>query len=156
VPALAEDAQAITGTMRQRMEQHRTNPQCAACHARMDPIGFSLENYNAIGAWRTNDASNQPIDVSGALPDGTTFNGPDQLKDVIMAQKDRFARTMAAKLLTYATGRGMEEDDRFVLNGIERSLQQHGYKFSVLVNDIVNCDAFQKRSGKPVTQTALR
>jgi hypothetical protein len=156
VPALAEDAQAITGTMRQRMEQHRTNPQCAACHARMDPIGFSLENYNAIGAWRTNDASNQPIDVSGALPDGTTFNGPEQLKDVVMAQKDRFARTMAAKLLTYATGRGMEEDDRFVLNGIERSLQQHGYKFSVLVNDIVNCDAFQKRSGKPVTQTALR
>jgi hypothetical protein len=67
----------MTGTMRQRMEQHRTNPQCAACHARMDPIGFSLENYDAIGAWRTKDANNEAIDVSGQLPDGTTFNGPE-------------------------------------------------------------------------------
>jgi hypothetical protein len=156
VPALAEDAKAITGTMRQRMEQHRTNPQCAACHARMDPIGFSLENFDAIGAWRTNDVNNQAIDVSGKLPDGTTFNGPDQLKDIIMLQKDKFARTLTTKMLTFALGRGLEDSDRCVVDGIESALEQNGYKFSVLVNQIVNSDSFQKRSGKPETQTALR
>jgi hypothetical protein len=156
VPALSESTNAITGTMRQRMEEHRTNPQCAACHARMDPIGFSLENYDAIGAWRTNDVNNQAIDVSGKLPDGTMFNGPEQLKDIIMLQKDKFAHTMVAKMLTFALGRGLEDQDGCVVDGIEQSLQQHGYKFSVLVNEIVNSDPFQKRSGKPEIQTALR
>ncbi len=156
VPALAEDAKAMTGTMRERMEQHRTNPQCAACHARMDPIGFSLENFNAVGAWRTNDVNNQAIDVSGQLPDGTTFNGPAQLKDVILAQKEKFARTLTAKMLTFAIGRGVEAADTCVVDGIENSLQQHGYKFSTLVNEIVNSAPFQKRSGKPETQTAMR
>jgi hypothetical protein len=156
VPALAEDAHALTGTMRQRMEQHRTNPQCAACHARMDPIGFSLENFDAIGAWRTNDASNQAIDVSGKLPDGTTFNGPEQLKQIILLQKDKFARTLTSKMLTFALGRGLEDEDSCVVDGIQSALQQNGYKFSVLVNQIVNSDPFQKRSGKTETQTALR
>jgi hypothetical protein len=156
VPALAEDAHALTGTMRQRMEQHRTNPQCAACHARMDPIGFSLENFDAIGAWRTNDASNQAIDVSGKLPDGTAFNGPEQLKQIILLQKDKFARTLTTKMLTFALGRGLEDEDKCVVDDIEGALVQNGYKFSVLVNQIVNSDAFQKRSGKPETQTALR
>jgi mono/diheme cytochrome c family protein len=156
VPALAEDAKAMTGTMRERMEQHRTNPQCAACHARMDPIGFSLENFDAIGAWRTNDVNNQAIDVSGQLPDGTTFNGPAQLKNIIMLQKDKFARTLTSKMLTFALGRGLEDQDRCIVDGIETALQQNGYRFSVLVNEIVNSDPFQKRSGKPETQTALR
>ena len=156
VPALAEDAKAITGTMRERMEQHRTNPQCAACHARMDPIGFSLENYDAIGAFRTKDANHDAIDVSGKLPDGTTFNGPEELKNVLMLKKDRFARTMAAKMLTYALGRGLEDEDHYVVDDIEQSMQKHGYKFSVLINEIVNCDAFQKRSGLTQEQTATR
>jgi len=156
VPALAEDAKAITGTMRERMEQHRTNPQCAACHGRMDPIGFSLENYDAIGAFRTKDANHDAIDVSGKLPDGTAFNGPEELKNVLMSKKDRFARTMAAKMLTYALGRGLEDQDHYVVDDIEQSLQKHGYKFSVLINEIVNCDAFQKRSGLTPQQTAAR
>jgi hypothetical protein len=156
VPALAEDAHALTGTMRQRMEQHRTNPQCAACHARMDPIGFSLENFDAIGAWRTNDANNQAIDVSGKLPDGTSFDGPEQLKQIILLQKDKFARTLTSKMLTFALGRGLEDEDSCVVDGIQSALQQNGYKFSVLVNQIVNSDPFQKRSGKTETQTALR
>jgi hypothetical protein len=159
VPALAEDAKALTGTMRQRMEEHRTNPQCAACHARMDPIGFSLENYDATGAWRTNDVNHEPIDASGKLPDGTAFNGPEQLKNVLKLQKDKFATTVAAKMLTFALGRGLEDDDHCLVNKIELSMRQQGYKFSVLVNQIVNSDAFQKRSGKPEsspTQTASR
>ncbi len=156
VPALAEDAKAITGTMRQRMDQHRTNPQCAACHARMDPIGFSLENFDAIGAWRTKDANNEVIDVSGSLPNGKTFNGPDELKQLLKSQQDKFAHTLAAKLLTFALGRGLEDSDRGTVNAIERAVKAHDYKFSVLVNEIVKCDAFQKRSGKPVIQTASR
>jgi hypothetical protein len=156
VPALAEDAKAITGTMRERMEQHRTNPQCAACHGRMDPIGFSLENYDAIGAYRTTDANHDAIDVSGKLPDGTSFNGAEELKNVLMSKKDRFARTMAAKMLTYALGRGVEDQDHYVVDDIEQSLQKHGYKFSVMINEIVNCDAFQKRSGLTPQQTAAR
>lgn len=156
VPALAEDAKALTGTMRQRLEQHRTNPTCAACHARMDPIGFSLENFDAVGVWRTNDVNHEVIDASGSLPNGMTFNGPEQLKGIIKLQKDKFARTLTAKMLTFALGRGLEVEDRCVVDGIEASLQAHGYKFSVLVNEIVKSDPFQKRSGKPETQTALR
>ncbi len=156
VPALAEGTNALVGTMRQRMDQHRTNPTCAACHSRMDPIGFSLENFDAVGAWRTNDVNNEVIDASGSLPNGTAFNGPDQLKGIIKLQKDKFARTLTSKMLTFALGRGLEDEDRCVVDGIEASLQAHGYKFSVLVNEIVNSDPFQKRSGKPETQTALR
>jgi hypothetical protein len=156
VPALAEDAKALTGTMRQRMEQHRTNPQCAACHARMDPIGFCLENYDATGAWRTKDATNEVIDASGKLPNGTTFDGPEQFKNVLMLQKDKFARTVTAKMLTFALGRGLEDEDNCVVDEMERSLQLHNYKFSTLVNEIVKSDPFQKRSGKQEMQLSER
>jgi hypothetical protein len=156
VPALAEQGKAASGTMRQRMEEHRTNPQCAACHARMDPIGFALENYDATGAWRTKDADSDTIDVSGQLPNGTKFNGAEGLKQIILSQKDKFAHTLAEKMLTYATGRGMEDNDSCYVDAIERAMRQNGYKFSTLINEVVASDAFQKRTGLPPTETAMK
>ncbi len=148
VPPLEEKG-PLAGTMRQRMEQHRANPTCAACHSRMDPIGFGLENFDGIGAWRTTDATSAPIDVSGQLPDGRTFSGPAGLKEILLSQKDRFARTMAAKMLTFALGRGLERSDNPVVDEITAALRADGYKFGTLVNQIALSAPFQKRRGRP-------
>jgi hypothetical protein len=104
VPKLDETAIGATATVRQRLEQHRANPACKGCHARMDPLGFGLENYDAIGHWRTHDGD-LPIDASGALPNGQTFEGPDGLKQFLLKDQDRFAQCLGSKLLTYALGR---------------------------------------------------
>ncbi len=149
VPKLAEDSKAeISGTLRQRMEQHRTNPNCAACHERMDPIGFGLENFDGIGGWRTKDINGEPIDSSGQLPDGTTFSGPNQLKQIILLQKDQFCRCLAQKLLTFSLGRGLEPYDTRAVNNIVADAKKNGYKFSTLILDIVQSDPFQKRRAK--------
>ena len=106
VPALDSEKQ-LKGTLRQRMEQHRANPSCAFCHARMDPIGFAFENYNAIGKFRTTDGG-RPIDPSGVLPNGQTFKGPGELKAILKGKKDLFSRNLTEKMLTYALGRGLD------------------------------------------------
>jgi hypothetical protein len=146
VPVLDNEKQ-LTGTLRQQMEQHRANPVCAACHERMDAIGFSLENFDAIGQWRTQDANKVPIDASGSLPDGKTFNGAKQLKDILLLQKDQFCRCLADKLLIYAIGRGTEPSDNRTIDNIVTEMQAHGDKFSALVKAIAHSDAFQKRRG---------
>jgi hypothetical protein len=146
VPKLAETEQAeLTGTLRQRMEQHRANPNCVTCHAQMDPIGFGLENFDAIGAWRIQDLNNVAIDSSGTLPDGTAFQGAKGLKQILLAQKDQFCRCLANRMTTYALGRGMESYDKPMLDQIAAGLKENDYKFSALVMRIVQSDAFQKR-----------
>ena len=96
-------------SVRQQLEQHRANPVCASCHARMDPLGFALENFDAVGKWRTTSgAANTPIDPSGSLPDGTAFEGPAGLRKVLLSQPEQFVTTVTEKLLTYAFGRGTE------------------------------------------------
>ena len=146
VPILENEHQ-LTGTLRQQMEQHRANPTCAACHERMDAIGFSLENFNGIGQWRTKDATGVPIDASGSLPDGRTFNGAAQLKQILAGQKSQFYRCVADKMLTYAIGRGMEASDKRTLDNIVTDMQKHGEKFSAMVKAVAHSDAFQKRRG---------
>ncbi|MEO7413706.1 MAG: DUF1592 domain-containing protein [Opitutaceae bacterium] len=148
VPALDEAGKVLSGTLRQRMEQHRSNSQCASCHSRMDPIGFGLENYDAIGAWRTKDQDGSEIDASSTLPDGRKIAGAEDLKEILRGQQDRFARSLADRMLTFALGRGLEASDNCVVDEIVHALKQNDYKFSVLVNEIVNSDPFQKRSGK--------
>src|SRR5712691_10559949 len=92
---------------RQQMEQHRANPACAICHTRMDPLGFALDNFDAVGRWRTTSgADNTPIDASGALPDGTKFQGPAELRTIMLSHPEQFVTTVSEKLLTYALGRG--------------------------------------------------
>lgn len=104
VPKLDETSLGTAATVRERLEQHRANPACKGCHSRMDPLGFSLENYDPIGRWRTADGA-LPIDATGALPNGQTFAGADGLKQILLAPQDRFARALASKLTTYALGR---------------------------------------------------
>ena len=134
--------------MRQQMEQHRSNSVCAACHARMDPLGFALENYDGVGKWRTEDAG-AAIDASGALPDGTQFQGPAGLTNLLLTRyRDQFVRTVAEKLLIYALGRGLEYFDKCALDDIAAALGRKKYRFSALVSEIVKSDPFQKRRGK--------
>jgi hypothetical protein len=136
VPSLGETHVGSTVSLRKRLEEHRANPACAVCHNQMDPLGFALENYDASGAWRDQDGQ-FPIDSSGTLPGGATFNGPGELKKILRAQPDLFARNVTEKMLTYALGRGLEPSDRPTVDGILKDLARNDYKFSILVNDVV-------------------
>ncbi len=148
VPMLQEDARAVRGgTLRQRMEQHRKDPSCAVCHKEMDALGFALENFDAVGGWRTHEGK-FPVDAAAKLPDGRSFNGPRELKAVLRSNKDQFARCLTEKLLTYALGRGLEPYDRRAVDQITGSLPAADYKFSALILGIVHSDPFQKRRGK--------
>jgi hypothetical protein len=129
------------------MEQHRENPACAVCHTQMDAIGFGLENYDPIGAWRAKDG-NLEIDASGTLPGGVSFKSPGELKTILKGRESEFRRCLAEKLLTYALGRGLEYYDKCTIDTIVRNVAANQDRFSMLVLEIVNSDAFQKRRGK--------
>jgi hypothetical protein len=147
VPTLEEHQGAAPKTMRERLSQHRANPVCASCHSRIDPIGFALENYDAIGRWRTEDAA-KPIDAVGELPDGTKFNGPEELKKVLLAKKDLFIRNLTTRMLGYALGRGLTREDTCAVDTIIDQLAANGYKAQTLIRAIVNSPAFnQENSG---------
>ncbi len=146
VPRLDEEKVSASASLRQQMEAHRTNPTCASCHVRMDPIGFGLENYDAIGAWRTQDGK-WDIDPAGALPDGRSFHGPEELKQILKQDKDAFAAGITEKLLTYALGRGLERYDKKAVKAIATELPTKDYRFSALVLEIVNSLPFQMRRG---------
>ncbi len=148
VPELKEENKAaLSGTLRQRMEQHRANPSCASCHQRMDPLGFGFENFDVIGAWREKEGK-FPVDASGVLPDGKKFNGPAELRGILKQREGDFCRCLTEKMLTYALGRGMERFDRCTIDEIARNLSKNQYRFSGLVFDIVKSDAFQMRRPK--------
>ncbi len=147
VPVLTEDAKALTAaTLRLRMEQHRSKASCAVCHNKLDPLGFGLENFDAVGAWRNQD-SGGPVDSSGTLPSGESFRGPKELKAILKAHSPEFSRCLTEKMLTYALGRGLEEYDRCAVDQIVKSLEPGRYRFSALVLLIVKSDPFQKRRG---------
>lgn len=138
--------EALTGTLRQRLEQHRANPACASCHQRMDPIGFGLENFDAVGAWRTRDGGGE-IDPSGTLADGKSFKGPAQLKAILRDKKSLFVRNLTERMLTYALGRGVESTDKCHIDEIAQGVANQGYRFSSLVTRIVQSDPFRLRRG---------
>ncbi|MDO7678253.1 MAG: DUF1592 domain-containing protein [Pirellulales bacterium] len=146
VPELAVEnkEKPLTGTLRQQMEQHRSDPSCAACHQLMDPLGFGLENYNAVGAWRTDDGLH-PVDPSGELPDGRSFKGPAELKTILKGREEEFRRCFAEKMLTYAIGRGLEHYDACAVQRISRECAENGNRFSVIVTEIVLSPAFRQR-----------
>jgi mono/diheme cytochrome c family protein len=148
VPELPGDAKAAaTGSLRQRLEQHRANPSCANCHAKMDPLGFAFENFDATGAFRAKDGD-FPIDPSGELPDGKKFQGPQELKVILKEKQDLFTRCLAEKLLTYATGRGLEYYDKRAVDRICESAAKEGLTFSAVVREIVKSEPFRLRRGK--------
>ena len=150
VPDLEEasgDGKALT--MRERMEKHRANLACAACHARMDPLGFALENFDAIGGWRTTEAGS-PIDSSGALPDGTEFEGAPGLRRILLDRRQEFVMNVTDKLLTYALGRGVEYYDAPAVRSIMREAAPNDYRWSSLITGIVKSTPFQmRRSEEP-------
>ena len=143
VPEL--DKVELTGTLRQRMEQHRADPACASCHKLMDPIGLALENFDAIGRWRTLDYG-QPIDTSGELPSGEKIKGPgDLIRSFSGKNADKFVRCLSEKLLVYGLGRGLEYYDRCAIDKIQAKLVKDDYKFSTLIYEIVTSDPFQRK-----------
>jgi mono/diheme cytochrome c family protein len=146
VPALKDEPERGKPLpMRERMVEHRANPTCASCHARMDPLGFALENFDAIGRWRDRSESGGAIDASGRLPDGTAFEGVSGLRQVLLARPDRFVTTLTEKLLVYALGRELGYYDAPAVRAIVREAASHDYRFGTLVAAIARSRPFQMR-----------
>ena len=146
LPERGEDGRAAT--VRERLQRHRENPVCSACHAPMDPLGLALENYDAIGTWRTSGEAGLPIDASGNLPDGTEFYGPTGLRTFLLEQSDRLVGTVTEKLLAYALGRGPEYLDRPAIRSIVRESASEDYRWSSIIEGIVQSTPFRmRRSG---------
>ena len=131
--------------MRERMAAHRANPACAACHAQMDQLGFALENFDAIGEWRDIYASGAKVDASAQLPDGTKFNGPAELRKVLLSHSDEFLTTMTEKLMVYALGRGLEATDAPAVRKIKRDAIRDNYRFESLIQGVVTSTPFTMR-----------
>ena len=144
VPPFPEETPGAPKTVRARMELHRASPACAGCHKVMDPIGLALENYDAVGVWRTQDAG-QPIDASGELSDGSKINGVVELRESLLKRPELLVSTMTEKLLTYALGRSVEADDMPAVRTILRGAAADNYRFSALVRGIVTSVPFQMR-----------
>jgi hypothetical protein len=144
VPNLDEAAIGKAASLREQLETHRKDAICASCHRRMDPLGFGLENFDAVGAYRSFDGK-FPIDASGTLPDGDTFTGPVELATILTAEREAFARSITSKLMTYALGRGLERYDTKTVKLIASRLPSKDYRFSALVLEIVNSLPFQSR-----------
>jgi hypothetical protein len=153
VPALAENC--ATGTprsVRERLEQHRKSPVCAACHAVIDPPGLALENFDPVGRWREKD-SGQPIDASTTLPGGIAISGPQGLRDAILSRPEIFVSTLTQKLMVYALGRRLEADDMPTVRRIVREAASDDYRFSALVLGIVRSTQFQQKAHLPASAT---
>jgi hypothetical protein len=147
VPRLNEDSVGVAASLRQQMERHRSDAVCASCHSRMDVLGFGLENYDAIGRWRTMDGK-FPVDASGAFPNGKTFTTPAEMKALLDENMPEFTRCLAEKLLTYSLGRGIEAFDRLTVQDIVRQTSEHEYRFQAMIRAIVHSPAFLEQKGK--------
>lgn len=145
VPSLNESNIGTEVSLRERLEQHRRDPSCAPCHVVMDPIGFGLENYDAVGAWRTQDGK-FPIEASGTLPGGQSFTGSKGLKEILRTKSDAFVNNVTEKMLTYSLGRGLERYDRPTVEAISRRVKASDYRFSALVMEVVKSKPFQMQT----------
>jgi hypothetical protein len=144
-------------TLRARLEQHRENPSCYACHGIMDPLGFALENFNAIGQSRTHDPdTGTPIDTSARLPDGTPIEGPNDLRQALTAKPDQFVQTLTENLMTFALGRSLDYRDMPTIRAIVRDAEADDFSFESIVRGIVSSDPFQKREADDVSLAALQ
>lgn len=147
VPTLDEEAVGNAGSLRQQLEKHRSDPNCASCHSRMDVLGFGLENYDATGKWRTADGK-FPLDVSGTFPNGKSFSTPAEMKVLLKDDLPEFARCLIERMLTYSLGRGLERYDRKTIEAIHNKLAASGYPFQTLLYEIVQSLPFQSRRGE--------
>jgi hypothetical protein len=147
VPALRDNTVSSTLSVRERLVQHRANAACSSCHERMDPAGFALENFDAVGRWRLTDAD-KPIDASGGLPDGSEFVGVAGLEKALLDRPELFVGTLTEKLLTFALGRGVEHYDAPAIRKIVAEARADNYRFSRLILGIVNSTPFQMRNAE--------
>ncbi len=147
VPELDEQDKGSVAklTLRERTELHRTNPACANCHKTLDPIGFGLENYDAIGRWRELDSNGEEIDASGQLPGGKNFTGPSDLKSIIAHRREELARNLVVRLLSYALCRTLEGYDEIVVDEIMEELASEEYRMQALVSAVVTSYPFTHR-----------
>ena len=147
VPELEEDSTStVSLSLRERLEIHRENPTCATCHDRIDPLGFSLENYDVLGRWREED-DGHPIDASATLPDGTEFEGPEELKQLLLERKDQIVRHLTKKMLGYALARGLTYEDYCSVENIVEDLREQGYESHALLMGIINSVPFRYKAG---------
>lgn len=152
VPKLDEETVGVAKSLRQQMEQHRSDAVCASCHSKMDVLGFGLENYDAIGRWRSADGK-FPVDASGSFPNGKSFTTPAEMKAALRDSTPEFTRCLAEKLLTYALGRGIEPFDRHTVREIVRETAAQDYKFQSMVSAVIHSVPFQERRGEPKQMT---
>lgn len=150
VPLLDEAATGSSASLRQQMEAHRANAVCASCHSKMDVLGFGLENYNGIGKWRTMDGK-FPVDATGTLPNGKSFNGPAEMRASLLSRLPDFAHCITEKMLTYALGRGVGPTDRRTVDEIDRKLAAEDYPFQSFIYEVVRSLPFQSRRGEVAT-----
>jgi hypothetical protein len=156
VPDLPNDGKPVSGTLRQQMEEHRTNPTCASCHARMDPIGFGLENFDAIGAFRTKDGE-FPVDAAGKLSTGESFASAAELTAILSdKRRENFIRNLSEKMLIYALGRGIERTDRPAIERIMKDVATSGYRFSALIEAVVQSVPFDRQRVEAPASVAAR
>ena len=158
VPPFEEDAgSAKPKSVRERMEQHRRNPACASCHRMIDPAGLALENFDAVGAWRTKDGGTRgaPVDASGQLVDGTQINGVVELRAALLRDPETFVRTLTEKLMTYAVGRGLTGTDMPAVRTVVRDSARDQYRFSSVILEIVRSVPFQMRMKAPAGEGAI-
>ena len=158
VPTIAENRRGEPPrTLRERLEQHREDPACFSCHGVMDPLGFALENFNAVGQFREHDPDTLgPIDVSGVLPNGVPVNGPAELRNALVANEDRFVQTLTENLLVFALGRTADYRDMPTIRAIARRAEREDYRFEAIVLGVVESDAFRKReAAQGIRQASL-
>jgi hypothetical protein len=148
VPPFPEGEAQKSRSVRERLEQHRANPVCANCHRVMDPLGFALENFDAVGAWRTRDGG-APIDPSGQLADGTSVDGVLMLRQALMKRSEVLVTTLTEKLMTYGVGRGVSYYDMPAVRAVVRAAARNNYRFSSLILGIVNSQPFRMRMKAP-------
>jgi hypothetical protein len=149
VPPLKENSGTRQLTsVRERLEEHRRSPVCASCHARMDPLGFALENYDAIGAWRETDEAGTSVDASAELPDGTKFTGPQGLRNLLLSNQEQFVTTFVEKLMTYALGREVAYFDAPAIRQVVRASKAEQYRWSSIILNIVKSLPFKMRSSE--------
>ncbi len=149
VPPLDESTMAANLPMRQRLAAHRNNAVCASCHRTIDPVGFALENYDAIGRWRSIEVEDQPVDATGAIPGEREFQGVDGLEEALLRRADLFASTLTENLLTFALGRGVESYDAPAVRKIVSTAGRNDYRFSSIILGVVNSAPFQMRRAEP-------
>jgi hypothetical protein len=154
VPALDEAVAGTPASLREALSKHRADPICSSCHSRMDPLGFGLENYDAIGRWRTEE-NKAPIQVGGTLPNGVEFSTPAELRTLLAQEVPEFTRNLTEKMMIYALGRGSEGYDRVVIRDIVSKVIKSEYRFQTLVQEIVQSLPFQARRGELKNTTGV-